>query len=96
MRCNFCSPAGTKVNTPLGERNIETLRSGETVIGHDGNCPKINIITDTYERDYSGDLICINLDNEKTLKLTPDHEVFTKRGWKTASDLREDDELIEF
>jgi hypothetical protein len=94
--CTFCSPAGTKVNTPYGERDIESLMNGNFVIGHDGICPVINKIDKTFSRDYDGDLICLELENGETVKLTPNHEVRTTTGFKRADELTENDELIEF
>lgn len=98
MGCTFCSPAGTKVNTPNGKVNIEDIKIGDYVIGFDDvkEKPIINQIEALIERDYDGDLICINLDNGKILKLTPEHEVFTRNGLKQAQYLTEKDELIQF
>ena len=94
--CEFCSPEGTKVNTPNGPKNIESLETGDLVIGHDGNKPFVNKINETFNRNYEGELICIHLENGEVLKLTPNHEVFTNNGLKKASDLTEDDDLIDF
>lgn len=39
-------------------------------------------------------LVCIKLKNGKTLKLTPDHKVYTRDGWKEAKDLRKTDAIL--
>jgi len=43
----------------------------------------------------SANVIELELDNGKTIKLTPDHKIYTEnRGWIEAAQLSEDDELI--
>ncbi len=94
--CKFCSPAKTKVNTPNGPKNIELLEVGDLVLGDNEDHPFVNTIDEIFSREYDGELICIDLENGEILKLTPDHEVYTKTGLKKASELTENDELIDF
>jgi hypothetical protein len=99
MTCAFCSPAGTLVNTPLGKIAIENLVAKDLVIGFDtkSDSPKMQEIEEVYSRQYTGELICIELDNGRILKLTPEHEIFTKnRGWIMSKELSETDEIVEF
>lgn len=99
MTCAFCSPAGTMVNTPNGKVAIETVKPTDLVIGYDveKKSPKIQEVAEIYSRHYTGQLICIELDNGQVLKLTPEHEIFTKnRGWLAAGNLAETDEILEF
>lgn len=99
MTCAFCSPAGTLVNTPNGKVTIENLVAKDLVIGFDtqSDSPKVQEIEEVYSRQYTGELVCIELDNGRTLKLTPEHEIFTKnRGWIMSKDLSETDEIVEF
>ena len=99
MTCAFCSPAGTLVNTPNGKVAIENLVVKDLVVGFDTqfNTPKIQEIEEVYSRQYTGELICIELDNGRVLKLTPEHEVFTKnRGWIMSKELSVTDEIVEF
>jgi len=44
---------------------------------------------------YSGikETLELKLDNRKSIRVTRDHEVFTKRGWVPAEELRMDDEV---
>jgi len=76
-KCEFCSPAKTLINTPNGPFPIEKIKKGDMVIGYDTNeqSPKINIIQETFTRQYKGDLICFELTNGQVLKLTPEHIV---------------------
>jgi len=90
--CKMCSPAGTKVNTPNGEKNIENIRGSDVVFGGTG----LQTVVETYARDYEGDLVEIELENGKILRLTPDHKVFLKNGSQIcAGELTENMELSE-
>jgi hypothetical protein len=99
LSCPFCSPMGTLVNTPNGKVSIEKLVAKDLVVGFDtvnGN-PKVQEIEEVYSRQYDGDLICIELDNGRILKLTPEHEIFTKnRGWIMSKELTKNDEIVSF
>jgi hypothetical protein len=99
MTCAFCSPKGTLINTPNGKVEIENLAAKNLVIGFDtqNNTPKIQEIEEIYFKQYIGELICIELDNGRILKLTPEHEIFTRnRGWIMSKELLETDEIVEF
>jgi intein/homing endonuclease len=99
MTCAFCSPAGTLVNTPNGKVSIENLVAKDLVIGFDTqlNTVRVQEIEEVYSRQYTGELVCIELDNGRVLKLTPEHEIFTKnRGWIMSKELSEADEIVEF
>ena len=99
ISCQFCSPEGTQINTPFGKVNIEKLQTGDLVIGFDVEKESVTIqeIEEIYSRDYSGELICLELDNGEVLKLTPEHEVFTKnKGWIMVKLLEIVDEVIFF
>ena len=80
--CKFCSPSGTLINTPNGKIPIEELNKGDLVIGYDTSSKsiKINEIEETYEREYKGEIFCIELSNGETLRLTPEHLVILNNG----------------
>lgn len=97
--CKFCSPAGTKINTANGLKNIENIRNGDLIIGFntEENSLAIQEVKETYKRHYSGELICIEMDNGEVLRLTPEHIVVLKNGEeKQAKDIKENDEFILF
>jgi hypothetical protein len=92
--CKFCAPAGTKVTTMIGDVDIDTLKCGDAVLSWDGNAIVQNEIVETYEHNYSGELIKIELEDGSTIELTPDHEVFLMDGnTKNAGDLCEGDDV---
>jgi len=80
--CPFCSPKGTKVETPYGSKNIENIEKDDLVIGYDikSKKPKINTVKETYKRHFNGELICFELNNGNILKLTPEHPVVLSNG----------------
>jgi len=94
--CSFCSPAGTKVNTPDGAINIEDLNAGDYVLSYDTKQQsfKKNVIQETYERSFNGELVQIETEDGSFLEVTPDHPIWTiNRGWVEAKDLTVKDEL---
>jgi hypothetical protein len=99
MTCTFCSPAGTLINTPMGKVPIESLKEKDLVIGFDtqNNSIQIQEIEEMYSRSYGGELICIELENGQILKLTPEHEIYTKnRGWIMSKELTNSDQIVTF
>lgn len=99
MGCEFCSPASTLVETSKGPVPIEDVKVGDTVIGYSISDQEIqtNTVEKLYARNYTGKLITIELENGKTLRLTPEHPVFLISGkTKLAKDLTQNDELLGF
>lgn len=69
-----CVIPGEKVWTPSGRQPIETLSVGESVITHTG---KTRLITETFERNYSGNIITIKPSfGFESIKVTPEHPIF--------------------
>lgn len=97
MKCTFCLDGYTKIQTPNGPVNINELKVGDLVIGkNESGQIKINTITKVFKNNYIGKMIKIRLQNGSLLMITPNHEVKTKSGWKTAGELTENDDLIDF
>lgn len=97
--CHFCSPAGSKINTIFGLINIEDLKVGDNPIGYDttNKIPKIQEIQEIYQREYSGELIVIELENSNIIKLTPNHRIILASGKEIAAeDLSITDDIIYF
>ena len=86
-----CLPAGEKVLTPEGYKNIEEIKQGDFVIGGSGEtCRVLETMQKTTE-----ELIEIELENGKIIRCTPDHLVLTDRGWVKAENLNETDTIKE-
>lgn len=94
--CNFCFTPGMKVITSSGEKNIEDISIGDEIISFNfqNNSKEIHPVNQLFERDYSGELVSIELENGKIIKMTPNHRVFViNKGWVEAKDLKETDKL---
>jgi hypothetical protein len=91
-----CFPAGTKVKTPSGYKNIEDIKVGDSVISHKGIK---QTVTETMERDYSGGMSEIKVGN-KELYCTEDHPVLIRRGghdyWEVAKNIIPGDKVFVF
>lgn len=91
-RCHFCSPPGTKINTPSGMKNIEDIQVGDYVYSARQDMTNfgdvvVNQVLELYKHDYSGDLIKIKTKSNEIL-LTPDHIVILNDfSEKPAGDL---------
>lgn len=88
-----CLIAGTKVKTPLGDKNIEDVKIGDNVLTHLGNYMPV---TDTMSR-VSEDIIEISTSQRK-IRITSNHPILVKRYggflWVTAGNLAEEDEVV--
>jgi hypothetical protein len=80
-----CIPAGTRVLTPRGWREIEDIRIGDVVMTHRGRPREVTAVM---VRAYAEALTQIG-----ALYLTPDHPVLTRDGWQAAWQLGARDEV---
>jgi hypothetical protein len=96
--CEFCSPVGTKINTPDGHVDIDQLTIGQQVLSFNEETRTVitNDIKELYQREYSGDMIVIETESGDVLKLTPNHLVLTNFGWLESGNLTEEMEIIEY
>lgn len=83
-----CFPAGTKVDTPSGAKDIESLVPGDLIL----NCYGIDTVEEVYHRDITEYIIIHHTLGD--LEVSPRHPFFTQRGWVDACDLVRGDELV--
>lgn len=95
MGCEFCLVSGTPISTNYGVVPIEKVKKGDAVIVNDKKNGLIEqIVEEVYVRDYNDNLIEIETEDGRTLRLTPNHEVFTtNRGWIQAEEITELDDI---
>jgi glycosyltransferase involved in cell wall biosynthesis/intein/homing endonuclease len=76
-----CLPAGSKVFTESGLKNIEDVSVGERVLTHRG---RLRRVTRTFRRWYSGYLVKITPYGSPSVYLTPEHPVLVEpwSGWR--------------
>jgi Hint domain len=85
-----CLLAGTMIDTPTGRRPIESLRIGDQVIGVDHSTGELTITTvqHTFSSETSEPFCDVS-----GVPMTPNHPVWTTRGYIRADEVREDDVL---
>ena len=78
-----CFPAGTKILTPKGQKNIETLRRGDEVIAASGRgSTMLSRISHVGKRNFVGNLVTIKTRQGHRVKFTPNHIIFARLGMK--------------
>lgn len=77
-----CFPAGTKISTKDGEKNIEDLNSGDLVYN---GCGESYIISVFSKLTYA--TINVRLSDGSNIECTAEHPIFTDTGWRPASAL---------
>jgi hypothetical protein len=93
--CKFCSPAGVKVDTDNGKVPIEDVRVGDKVWGLDEDGLSRQTVKEIYQREYNGEMIDMQLENDNILSVTSDHIIILNGNIeKKAGDLTENDEII--
>lgn len=99
MGCKFCLKPSAKLYVEGDEaKNIVNINLGDKVLSYNADskkCEYKNVIR-KYEREYKGDLICIYIDENTMLECTPNHKIYTQRGYIRADELKETDMLLIF
>jgi len=95
-----CFPAATRITTKdkstthehRSSKMIKRVKPGDYVLTHNG---VFREVTKKFEREYSGDLVEIEMESGEILRATPNHPVFVDgRGWVRADELTEKDSLV--
>lgn len=85
----ICFPPGTRVRMADGtHKPIEKIALRENVVTAEGN---VHRVEHCFTRKYEGDLINLGLWGHRHLKMTPNHEVLTRRGYVSADKLTKED-----
>lgn len=92
--CAYCVPAGTLISTPQGQKPVEQIRDGDAVISFDSCVGQLVTahVCGTASRQ-ADEVLEIDL-GDRVLRATPEHPVWTRRGWVKAGDLTPDDEVL--
>ena len=99
--CSLCFPAGTLVATPAGEKPIEQLHAGDTVLAEDPETGRVEAerVVATIVHPAS-ELARVALSDGSAVTVTADHPFYvdasavrTQAGWVQAGDLRVGDRL---
>lgn len=87
----LCFPAGTFIETITGTTRIEDIRVGQLVVTANGIYRPVEALQ---ARAFTGSLIEVVPYYGGGLRLTEEHEVLTRNGWKHACNLMQTDELF--
>ena len=78
-----CVVAGTLIDTPNGQKPIEEIKIGDSVIGGSGN---VKTVSGTLKSE-TNKLCKITLSDGRSFVCTQDHRWWTNAGWIDAKDL---------
>jgi len=84
-----CFEAGTKVETPSGDKNIEEIKPGDFVIAGSGKARRVEATRVKQSKNW----VNVVLSTGIRLVVTSDHLFRTKRGWVGAGNLSDGEEL---
>jgi hypothetical protein len=94
FKCNFCVSGDTLINTIYNKRPIKEIRKNDYIYGYDcinKKIKKTKVIDISKRIDF---LNRITLENGKSIDITSEHPVLTKRGWINVSELTTNDEVL--
>lgn len=102
LGCLYCQDVNQNVYGPnfrkgaeRGKRKLKDIQIGDVVWGYDAEHDTViedevvSVMRRTVDYYYK-----IELEDGKTISLSAEHPVFTKRGWVRADSLTEDDEVL--
>jgi hypothetical protein len=85
----YCFPTGTKVRLANGaHKPIDKMSLLDVVLTAEGN---LGTVRQLHVREYDGDIVRIKAWGHSHLRLTPNHQVLTRRGYVAAGELTKDD-----
>jgi DNA replicative helicase MCM subunit Mcm2 (Cdc46/Mcm family)/intein/homing endonuclease len=86
-----CVAKGQKVLTSKGLKNIEDIKIGDVVVSYEKSAV-LKQVTNKYSNGVKK-VIKIKTFAGTDLIVTPDHKIFTRKGWVCASDIKKGDFL---
>jgi hypothetical protein len=96
----FCFSEDTLVKVEGGYKKISLIGNGDLVytVNLESNSIELKTVREIFSKskEDSYDLLEIELESGETIKITENHEVKTRDGWKMAKDLLGKDEILEF
>lgn len=85
----YCVKPGTLIRMADGtQRAIESIKMLEKVVSGEGN---VRRVMQCHVREYDGEIVTIKAYGHNLVQLTPNHSVWTKRGYVPAGELTSDD-----
>lgn len=93
VSCDECFPAGTLVDTPSGQKAIETLEVGDQILNASG----VDVVSRVHRREvpYAVAIDVAEGTCRQRIVVSPHHPIFTRRGWIGAQDLEPGDAILQ-
>lgn len=91
-----CFPAGTKITTLNGYKNIEDVKIDDKVLAFNekNQTFKIEKVNYLFKKETPTQMMSLTLKGHHVIQCTCNHPFWTKRGWIKAEDLTLDDEVL--
>lgn len=91
-----CFPAGTKISTPSGFRNIESIKIGDDVTAFDEKTHSFETkkVSHLFKNPIHNDMMRLTTKEHHVIDCTFGHPFWTRRGWVKAEDLNIEDEVL--
>jgi len=83
-----CFARGTEIDTPTGKKHIENLRRGDQIL----NCTGVDMVSDVHRREVAY-AVMVKIASASFVA-SPNHPIFTQRGWVGAQHLRAGDRAL--
>jgi len=83
-----CFPCDTLIDTPSGQKRIDDIQPGDEIM----NLTGVDIVSDTHRREVPY-AVKITLHGNASFITSPNHPVFTGRGWRASQDLEPGDSI---
>lgn len=96
MGCLYCVTGETMIQAPTKSKKIKDLKIKDKIFSYNiqKKIVEIDQVTSFMKRNVS-EVIEIELENNKKIKVTPEHPVYTKnKGWMDAGKLQEGDDIL--
>lgn len=96
MGCLYCVTGETKIQAPMKSKSIKDLKIKDSIFSYNTQKKIVELdqVKSFMKRNVS-EIIEIELENNKKIKITPEHPVFTKnKGWVDAGNLQEGDDVL--
>lgn len=91
-----CFPAGTKITTPEGYKNIENVKIGDDVLAFDEKNQRFAVkkVISLFKKEQPKEMMSLTLRGHHVIICTKNHPFWTKRGWVEAQNLTTSDEVL--
>ena len=95
--CSMCFPENTYiVMSDDVVKPIQDIKIGDNVLSYDINSNRVvsNNVKQLFKNPFKGELVVLQFEDNSVVKCTPNHKILTKVGFKQASELTSEDEII--